>query len=129
MATKDEQQAPVETAAAQPTPTVVTDDAVVTAPAGTRSRNGLALAGIIGGGLVAAALLFGGGVAVGLALPGHGPAGIVQAGMTGAPGGPGAPGAHGGQQAPYGPHGGDDRRDRDRPKPPQHDRGTETDAE
>lgn len=96
MAKQQDQDAPVESAAAQPTPSTTAPDSAattttVTAPA--RGIGGLALAGIIGGGVVAAALLFGGGLALGVALPDRAPFGNAQAGLPG-----GLPGGHPGMQ-------------------------------
>ena len=61
MATKKEVDAPAAATTEQPAATAV--------EAPVRGRRGLALVGIIGGGVLAAALLFGGGVLVGTALP------------------------------------------------------------
>lgn len=111
MATNDEKAPATEPAAA-----TAADDAAspVAQTVPHRGLGGLALAGIIGGGVVAAAILFGAGLAVGVALPDRAPMGITQVGH---PGGPGANQAFPDRQDGQRPPAPFDDRDGDRDKP------------
>jgi len=94
MATKDDHDAAVD----EPTTPVATERTATT------GLGALALAGIIGGSVVAAALLFGGGIAVGIALPDRVSIGVTHPGFPGGSMEQGFPGAQ------QGPRGDGDRR-------------------